>query len=116
MNTLDIDAIRKHLEEQRDRLVDQLDELGATRSGDLRSDLDYGESFADAGAATAERTERLGLVDTLKGQLDEVEKALDKIEDGTYGICSRCGEPIPAARLEARPESTLCVACKSQTR
>lgn len=116
MNTLDIDAIRKDLEETRDRIVDQLDELGATPSGDLRSDLDYGESFADAGAVTAERTERLGLVDTLKSQLDEVEGALKRIEDGSYGICAHCGSEIPPARLEARPESVLCVACKSRSR
>lgn len=114
MNTLDIDAIRSNLEGQKERLVDQLAELGATPSGDLRSDLDYGESFADAGAVTAERTERLGLVDTLVGQLREVEKALERIEQGTYGICANCGKEIPAARLEARPESTLCVDCKSR--
>ena len=115
MNTLDIATIRQDLEKARDRLVDQLDELGATPTGDLRSDVDYGDSFADAGAVTAERTERLGLVDTLKRQLDEVEGALARIEEGTYGVCARCGKEIPAARLEARPESTLCVECKSRT-
>ena len=114
MNTLDIATIRQDLEKARDRLVDQLDELGATPTGDLRSDVDYGDSFADAGAVTAERTERLGLVDTLVGQLREVEKALERIEQGTYGICAECGNEIPAARLEARPESTLCVDCKSR--
>lgn len=116
MSTLDIDAIRQNLESQRERLVEQLDELGATPSGDLRSDLNYGDGFADAAAVTAERTERLGLVDTLKGQLDEVDNALKRIEEGTYGICARCGKEIPAARLEARPESTLCVDCKSASR
>jgi DnaK suppressor protein len=116
MSTLDIDAIRENLESQRDRLVEQLDELGATPSGDLKSDLNYGDGFADAAAVTAERTERLGLVDTLKGQLDEVYRALERIEDGTYGVCDRCGREIPPARLEARPESTLCVDCKSRNR
>ncbi len=116
MSTLDIDAIRNDLEGQRSRLVDQLDELGATPTGDLRSDLNYGDGFADAAATTAERTERLGLVDTLKGQLDEVEKALARIEAGTYGVCANCGKEIPAARLEARPESTLCIDCKVRNR
>lgn len=116
MSTLDIDAIRQDLEDQRTRLVDQLDELGATPSGDLRSDVNYGDGFADAAATTAERTERLGLVDTLKSQLDEVDKALERILDGTYGTCAQCGREIPAARLEARPESTLCVDCKSRNR
>lgn len=116
MSTLDIDAIQTDLEGQRSRLVDQLDELGATPSGDLRSDLNYGDGFADAAATTAERTERLGLVETLKGQLDEVDKALERIEAGTYGQCAQCGKEIPPARLEARPESTLCIDCKSRNR
>lgn len=116
MSTLDIDAIRKDLEDQKARLVDQLDELGATPSGDLRSDLNYGDGFADAAATTAERTERLGLVETLKGQLDEVERALERVDEGTYGVCARCGNQIPPERLEARPESTLCVDCKSRSR
>lgn len=116
MSTLDIDAIRENLESQRKRLVEQLDELGATPSGDLKSDLNYGDGFADAAAVTAERTERLGLVDTLKGQLDEVDTALERIAEGTYGVCASCGQEIPPARLEARPESTLCVDCKSRNR
>lgn len=116
MSTLDIDAIRENLENQRERLVEQLDELGATPSGDLKADLNYGDGFADAASVTAERTERLGLVDTLKGQLDEVDRALERIGDGTYGVCARCGQEIPPARLEARPESTLCVDCKSRNR
>jgi DnaK suppressor protein len=116
MSTLDIDAIRQDLEHQRERLVEQLDELGATPSGDLKADLNYGDGFADAAAVTAERTERLGLVDTLKGQLDEVGRALRRIDEGTYGVCANCGREIPAARLEARPESILCVDCKSRSR
>ncbi len=113
MTSLDIDAIRDNLEGARDRLVAQLGELGATPSGDLQADLNAGEGFADAAATTAERTERIGLVETLKGQLADVERALERIAEGEYGVCANCGNPIPPERLEARPESTLCVACKS---
>ena len=105
---------RQELEDERTRLVHQLEELGATESGDLRSDVDYGDGFADAGAATAERTERLGLAESLKGQLDAIDAALVRIEQGTYGVCASCGKDIPAARLEARPESIFCVECKSR--
>lgn len=113
MTTPDYDAIRTNLDAQRARLVAQLAELGASPSGDLEADLNAGEGFADAAATTAERTERIGVVDTLKGQLDEVELALRKLDEGTYGFCSNCGNPIPVERLEARPESTRCVACKA---
>jgi DnaK suppressor protein len=114
MTTLDIARVEKTLREERARLVHQLDELGAAESGDLRSDIDFGVSFADAAAVTAERTEVLGLVETLKGQLDNVDRALGHIEAGTYGTCDICGEEIPSARLEARPESVLCVDCKTK--
>ncbi|HET9260182.1 MAG TPA: TraR/DksA C4-type zinc finger protein [Acidimicrobiia bacterium] len=111
---LDIANAEKALRKEREQLVHQLDELGAAESGDLRSDLDFGGSFADAAAVTAERTEVLGLVESLKGQLDDIDDALASIEDGTYGICKRCGSEIGADRLEFRPESVLCVDCKSK--
>ncbi len=114
--TIDLDSARSGLLAEREKLVRQLGELGATESGDLRSDLDFGEGFADAAAITAERTEVLGLVDTLKGRLAAVDAALAHVEAGTYGTCERCNEQIPTARLEARPESVLCVECKSRRR
>ena len=112
--TLDIAAAEKTLREARSHLVHQLDELGAAESGDLRSDLDFGESFADAASVTAERTEVLGLVESLKHQLDDVDKALDHIAAGSYGTCDNCGKEIGADRMAFRPESVLCVDCKSK--
>jgi RNA polymerase-binding protein DksA len=111
---LDIANAEKALRKEREQLVHQLDELGAAESGDLRSDLDFGGSFADAAAVTAERTEVLGLVESLKGQLDDIDAALAAIEAGTYGVCKRCGNEIGADRLEFRPESILCVDCKNK--
>lgn len=113
MSTVDIPKAKATLTEERDRLVRQLADLGAAESGDLRSDLDFGDSFADAGSVTAERTEVLGLIDSIKGQLDDVDAALAQIEKGEYGTCLNCGKPIPAARLEARPAAVLCVDCKT---
>ena len=113
---MDFDGARAALKEEREKLVRQLEELGATESGDLRTDLEFGDGFADARAATAERTEVLGLIETLKGQLGSVDQALVKLDDGTYGLCDNCGEHIPPARLEARPASILCVDCKNQRR
>ena len=115
MTTADDAIARERLIAERANLVHQLVELGADESGELTGDVDFGDAFADAGAATAERTEVLGLVDSLKSSLDEVDAALAKIERGTYGICTECGKEIGAARLEFRPASVRCVTCKSKT-
>lgn len=115
MTHADLAAARSTLEAERKRFVHQLDEMGANENGDLRADRDFGDgSFADAGAATAERTEVLGLVETLKAQLDEIDVALDRVEAGSYGHCANCGNEIPPERLEVRPASILCVDCKSR--
>ncbi len=113
---LDIENAEKTLRKEREQLVHQLEELGAAESGDLRSDIDFGGSFADAAAVTAERTEVLGLVESLKGQLDDVDAALAHIQAGTYGTCDNCGNEIGADRLEFRPASVLCVNCKNASR
>ena len=89
------------LNEEREKLVRQLNELGATESG-------------DAAAATAERSEVLGIVENLTKLLADVDQALAKVEDGTYGLCKQCGEEIGAARMEFRPTSRYCVDCKSR--
>ena len=111
---LDIAGAEQALKKEREHLVHQLDELGAAESGDLKTDLDFGGSFADAAAVTAERTEVLGLVESLKGQLDDVDRALAHIAAGTYGTCDNCGKEIGAARMEFRPASVLCVDCKTR--
>lgn len=111
---LDMTKAEKALKKEREQLIHQLDELGAAESGDLRSDIDFGGSFADAASVTAERTEVLGLVESLKGQLDEVDTALGRIEAGSYGTCDNCGAKISEDRLEFRPASVLCVDCKTK--
>jgi len=114
MTTFDIAGAEKALKEERAHLVHQLEELGAAETGDLRSDIDFGGSFADAAAVTAERTEVLGVVESLKSLLINVDQALRHIENGTYGLCEECGTQITPARLEARPASVLCIDCKTR--
>jgi RNA polymerase-binding transcription factor DksA len=101
------------LEEERRTLVHQLAELGADSSGELTGDMDYGDAFADAGAATAERTETMGIIENLKSHLDGVNGAIDRIEAGTYGICAVCGRSIPDERMKFRPTSSQCIDCKT---
>jgi RNA polymerase-binding transcription factor DksA len=113
---LDIAAAEKALRGERESLVHQMHELGATESGDLTGDVNYGDGFSDAGAATAERTEVMGVVEALKTQLEGIDAALARVAEGTYGTCATCGNEIGADRLEFRPSSIYCVSCKSSQR
>jgi DnaK suppressor protein len=112
--TIDLNAAVAALNEERSKLVHHLSELGADETGQLTGDVDYGDAFADAGSATAERTETIGLIETLKRTLHDVDAALAKVEAGTYGICESCQGAIGAARMEFRPTSRYCIECKSQ--
>lgn len=58
-----------------------------------------------------ERAQTLAVADQLRRQLAELDNALNRIENGTYGICEVCGRPIPDERLEARPTATRCLRC-----
>jgi len=111
---LDIDSAVSNLNAERAKLLHQLAELGATPNGELTGDVDYGDGFADAAAATAERSEVLGIVENLVSMLTDVDAALAKAEDGTYGVCETCGKDIGAARMEYRPTSRQCIDCKSK--
>ncbi|MEX2419019.1 MAG: TraR/DksA C4-type zinc finger protein [Acidimicrobiia bacterium] len=105
------DGIEARLRAEREQIVHQLSELGASESGDLSHEVDFGEGFADAAAATAERTEVLGLIESLKRSVEEIDQALARLADGTYGTCANCGKEIGAARLDHRPSSIYCVDC-----
>jgi DnaK suppressor protein len=61
-----------------------------------------------------DRLNTVGAAQELAAMLADVERALAKLDEGTYGVCDGCGAAIPAARLEARPSSTLCVRCASR--
>ncbi len=61
-----------------------------------------------------ERSQVGALIAQVRRHLDEVQAALERLEDGSYGTCDSCGRPIGAARLEARPAATRCIACASR--
>ena len=84
----------------------------AARLGDAVGDA--GDDSADAGAKTFQREHELALTQNARELLAQTERVLSKIEDGTYGVCESCGEPIGKARLQAFPRATLCVACKQR--
>lgn len=75
----------------------------------------YDNHPADLGSEVFERSKDLALRDNALIQLQKIDNALDMIKQGTYGFCTSCGEKIPAARLEAAPETTLCLSCRQKS-
>jgi DnaK suppressor protein len=84
----------------------------ASRLGDAVGDA--GDDQADVGAKTFEREHELALTQNARELLAQNERAIARIEAGTYGTCESCGEPIGKARLQAFPRATLCVSCKQR--
>jgi DnaK suppressor protein len=75
---------------------------------------DAGDDSADAGTKAFEREHELALTQNARDLLDQGERALARIDAGTYGVCESCHEPIGKARLLAFPRATLCVRCKQR--
>ena len=75
---------------------------------------DAGDDEADAGTKAFEREHELALTQNARDLLDQGERALGRIDAGTYGVCESCGQPVGKARLLAFPQATLCVACKQR--
>ena len=98
-------SVRASLESERDHLRAQLDELATGTDASMSFD----ENFADSGQVAAEQGEAHALSGSLREQLDVVESALAKLDDGTYGTCETCGDAIAAARLEAMPATRFCI-------
>ena len=69
---------------------------------------------ADAGSKTFEREHEMSLANNSRDLLVQVERALGRLDAGTYGRCEECGNAIPKARLQAFPRATLCVTCKQR--
>ncbi len=109
MNKLQVKKFKTLLTEKRDEIVKKakqtLEEDMTLDANDLPDEMDL---------ASSEYLQSFTF--RLRGRekvfLDKIEKALRKIEDGTFGVCEECGEEITLKRLEARPETTLCIRCK----
>ena len=95
---------------QAEALRAEADQMAAdAEPGDTQFDEESGEGTT----AAVDREHNLRLVSQALQAVDEIERSLDKMPRGTYGLCEHCAEPIAKARLEALPFAALCVACKS---
>jgi RNA polymerase-binding protein DksA len=97
--------LRARLLEQDEALSESLGISLEEEAGDESSD----QHLADVGAVTLNRELDLSMRENVEHLLEQVDRALEKIEEGTYGLCDRCGQPIEEGRLQAMPEATLCL-------
>ena len=103
-------AERSTYEQQAESLREEAEQLAADMEpGDIQFDEESGEG----GTLNVERERDLALSAQARAAVEEIDRALAKIEQGTYGVCEKCGEPIKKARLKALPYASLCISCKS---
>jgi len=104
----------ERLKKERAELLEKIEQLRAL--GQPSPERKEGSPFGkrEEGADEASELEkRLALEERLEESLKEVEHALEKYQAGTYGLCDSCGQPIEYARLEAIPQASLCLKCKT---
>ena len=112
MNDQLLKQLRSELETSREEVAVELRSLGADPDSDrVQRMTGIDDNFADSASATAERAETLAWVEQARERLADIDHALQRMDEGTYGTCARCGNAIATPRLEARPMSVHCVEC-----
>jgi DnaK suppressor protein len=106
---LNLDEIRRTLEERRDDTHGRVAQLA--QRPELGSAQGFGKRIGDGTTEAISRLTEIGVGQSLESTLARIERALSKLEEGTYGDCDACGKPIAPARLRALPDSVMCVAC-----
>jgi DnaK suppressor protein len=109
--TTDFNLLRRRLETERESLLEEL-KTTASLVAERRERDPYGEQ-GELATEIVEVEKGLILETRVRDQLAEVEHALQKFDQGTYGLCDICGQPIEPARLEALPQANLCLSCKA---
>jgi len=102
-----LSARHDELREEYDHTLSDIAELQRDRLTDSA-----GDDQADTSTKTFEREQEISLANNILERINQVERALERLDEGSYGWCERCGNPIPVERLAAFPSATLCVSCK----
>ncbi|GAA2132692.1 DnaK suppressor protein [Glycomyces algeriensis] len=106
--------LRAALKERLDELVDEQQRYTDSITLAQRERLSdtAGDDQIDSGSKTVEHEHEVAVAGSLSERIRQVSHALERLDEGGYGFCEKCGNPIPAARLAAFPSATLCVSCK----
>jgi len=110
----DLDEIRQALDERRDDTYRRVAFLA--QRPELGSAQGFGKRIGDGTTEAISRLTEIGVGQSLESTLARIERALSKLDDGTYGDCDVCGKPIPRARLQAMPDSVMCLNCAAAER
>jgi RNA polymerase-binding protein DksA len=113
-----MEKLRRLLEEERGtylrQALDLAAEAEALASEREQGDTQFDEESGEGDTLNIERERDLALSASARAAVEEVDRALARMVDSTYGICERCGKRISVARLEALPYAALCIDCKSR--
>jgi len=118
MNKRKLTSFQKILLQEKEVLEKQYHDLEEgnlhNSQSDFSGEMPFEEEYAASGTTTFERERDLSLSENVKDLLKRVNEALDRIDNGTFGVCEMCGEPIPEERLKALPYANLCISCKQK--
>jgi RNA polymerase-binding protein DksA len=118
VTSVDTSRFREALLDERRRVAAAIQNLHEDHPGSISDesgeDAVYDNHLADTATETYDRELDYTLEENSEHVLAEIDAALKRIEDGTYGICTNCGKQIAEERLEARPWATLCIDCQRQ--
>jgi DnaK suppressor protein len=109
-----LDAVRAELQARRDRDRQRLGVLA--ERPERGSAVSFGKRIGDGTSEAVSRLTDIGVGESLERGLDRTERALAKLDQGTYGICDTCGGPISRGRLRAMPDGVLCLECAASER
>jgi DnaK suppressor protein len=111
----DLKKIKKRLMEERMRLEEELMKVReglAESQAESSGENDFEEDYAESGSSTFEREKELSIQVNVSDLLQKVDRALERMRNGSYGYCLNCGKPIAKERLKALPYAELCITCK----
>jgi RNA polymerase-binding protein DksA len=115
VTSIDTSEFRTLLEAERRRVADTLDYLASENPGNMQDELGelggrgVDNHLGDMATVTFDRELDEGLEEGATQMLAQIDRALARLDEGTFGVCERCGKTIPEERLRARPWATLCI-------